>query len=415
MERYDPSICGGISSQTLPHSYYCHGSENPNNPEYAYAYCEPHLLKQHQFIHSISPAVHNQKMPASLSSNALSKPPSTNSLRALLTKSFRKSSIGGGGGRDASGTIIGAGSERHTFTTRYGTKENIYEDVGVGGNSSLVARTKLGMASINASAHQSTDSINKINIEEEFRIVRNQHDRIMGELNLSVEALLMPTQDETELILLRERELNITEGTNPDDTYEEATNDRLSPMQTHQHPNGGNSSCNSGGDMDSGISGSSSSGASYSGSVRYHRTTYLQPPPPSSSCSSTKTLTINECDTQKVQTNNVGLCNSLGTSDANILMNSSKLSCCFYGSDPYKSHPLMCQPQFSCGQNHSAQPTTTQIESISEKVNFWNRLGKLKLSGVFNSSQLQQQQHHQQLQQQNIISQKQSQCGKFLT
>lgn len=179
MERYEPST---PMTATLPHHFYYQSDHL--NPEYSYAYCEPAaILKQ-----SLPPPP--TKLPASASSNTLSKLSSTTSLRALLTKSFRKSS----------NAKIGENGERHTYTTRYGTKENIYEDVTNG------TRGKGAVPTASMHSVHSMDSINKPNYKDELRLVHSHHERIIGELNLSVEELLMPSQAETDEYELRKQE-----------------------------------------------------------------------------------------------------------------------------------------------------------------------------------------------------------------
>lgn len=99
-------------------------------------------------------------------------------------------------------------------------------------------------------------SLNQSMIEEEFRRIQSRHRRILGELNLSVEAMLMP-ESPPQNSPVREPEppapdtLELLNTVGP-------TDELLSPVST--------SAVN--GDMDSGFSGSSSS-ASYVGSLRY--------------------------------------------------------------------------------------------------------------------------------------------------
>jgi len=57
---------------------------------------------------------------------------------------------------------------RHTYVTRYGTEENIYEEIG-----EVSAKRQAAL-------------------EEEVRCVQSRHRRVLGELNLTVEAMLMP-------------------------------------------------------------------------------------------------------------------------------------------------------------------------------------------------------------------------------
>lgn len=314
MNQYETTT-SVISAATLPHSYFSHDP----NPEYSYAYCEPIVTKLNK---SIPDKVGGGAcMTTSMSSNALSKGPSAHSLRALLSKSFRKSSA-------ASVT-----SERHTFTTRYGTKENIYEDVGAG----TVATRR----------SQSSESINKVPVEEELKFVQKQHDRIMGELNLSIEALLMPSQDETDQMERRAEEEEQQRCLQEEE--------RFSPTQIPLHL----MHAVAGGDFDSGISGSSSSGASYSGSMRYRSSMY----PP-------RNLTIYEAPSTSSSSSQL-TARPLPVPEPSVMP--AKMSCCFYGDDR-----LTATNCSGCRPDNSLEP----IESISEKVNFWNKIGKIK--GVFN-------------------------------
>lgn len=308
-----------ISASTLPHSYFAHVD---TNPEYSYAYCEPIVTKLNKSIPDKmgSPT----GISTSISSNALSKGPSAHSLRALLTKSFRKNSAA-------------PGTERHTFTTRYGTKENIYEDVGAG--------------TIATRRSQSSESINKVPVEEELKFVQKQHDRIMGELNLSIEALLMPSQDETELMERRAEEQQHIADSCMDEH-------RFSPTQIPMHI-----LSSSHADFDSGISGSSSSGASYSGSMRQYRSSHMFPP---------RNLTIYEAPSTSSSSSQLTRPQPPDHPPPPPML-PGKISCCFYGT------PNNCP---ECHPVARVDPNLEPIESISEKVNFWNKIGKIK--GVFN-------------------------------
>ncbi|XP_058817325.1 GATA zinc finger domain-containing protein 10-like [Topomyia yanbarensis] len=403
MERYEPAP---ISAATLPSSYLHHhqpSTDSSCNPEYSYAYCEPMVLKQQQSLQqqqqqtqpggqlhpSNIPQIH--KISSSVSSNALSKLPSTNSLRALLSKSFRKSSVSSNSAGTNAGGLGGVPGnvlpEKHTFTTRYGTKENIYEDVGAGSNLGTMASAAKPGASMNSSSMQSFESINKFNLHDELRHVQSQHDRILGELNLSVETLIMPSKDEQDAIEERLHEIHCAQfqdELSQDDCIAAGSSntamihvqERLSP--TTSQPNSG--------DVDSGISGSSSSGASYSSSMLYRTTTMYT--------NNSKTVTINDNadgsgSGMSMMAGNSSIRSSCGSHSgcgsipigyptcggascskmaSNVVIpNSNRLTCCFYSDKLNKNN--------KCNSDH--------LDTLAEKSSFWNKLGKLKISGVF--------------------------------
>lgn len=405
MERYEPAP---ISAATLPSSYLHHhqsSSDSSVNPEYSYAYCEPMMLKQpslqqqqqqqsqqagSQLLPGNIPQIH--KISSSVSSNALSKLPSTNSLRALLSKSFRKSSVSSnaaGTSSGGSGTVGNmATQEKHTFTTRYGTKENIYEDVGAGSNLGTALGGAKAGANTNSSSTQSFESISKFNIHDELRHVQSQHDRILGELNLSVETLIMPSQDEQDAIDERLHEMQCAQyhdELSQDDCIAAGSSnsamihlqERLSP--TTSQPNNG--------DVDSGISGSSSSGASYSSSMLYRTTTMYT--------NNSKTVTINDnaegsgsgmsmmAGSSSIRSScgsnsGCGLGPGAGYSSCGgascskmasnvVIPNSNKITCCFYSDKLSKN----------------SKSNSDHLETLGDKTSFWNKLGKLKISGVF--------------------------------
>ncbi|KAF5273964.1 hypothetical protein FQA39_LY01079 [Lamprigera yunnana] len=146
----------------------------------------------------------------------------------------------GGTSRDAS-FREGTYRTKHTYLTRYGTEENIYEEI------SEVTRARMHAA---AQHQQSIMSLNQSLVEEEVRRVQSGHRRVLGELNLSVEAMLMPNSREGSDDTDRETDDQLADllSVGP-------TDELLSPIPP---------------DLDSGFSGSSS-GASYrsaAGSLR---------------------------------------------------------------------------------------------------------------------------------------------------
>lgn len=179
-----------------------------------------------------------------------SKPPPPNSMRALMMTANRSAC-------KMSPTM------RHMYTTRYGTQENIYEEI----SSEQRLRLLSGGHSM-MSLHQTNS------VEEEFRRVQNRHRRVLGELNLSVEAMLMPSTPPSESpIAQAEAEAQEPETSASTTRLNELlnvvgpTDELLSPVSINAANNNNN---NNTGDIDSGFSGSSSSGgASYLGSLRY--------------------------------------------------------------------------------------------------------------------------------------------------
>lgn len=150
---------------------------------------------------------------------------------------------GGGCGSSRRGSYReGSYRAKHTYLTRYGTEENIYEEI------SEVARARM------RPNQHSMMSLNQSLVEEEVRRVQSGHRRVLGELNLSVEAMLMPSNS-------REGSDDTDRDTEVEDQLADLltvgpTDELLSPV-----PNV---------DLDSGFSGSSS-GASYrsaAGSLR---------------------------------------------------------------------------------------------------------------------------------------------------
>jgi hypothetical protein len=168
-------------------------------------------------------------------------------------------------------------SSRHTYVTRYGTEENIYEEISeVAAKCSQIGEQErlhpphqqhqYRRQQQHRQTNQSQVSLNQSVLEEEVRRVQSRHRRVLGELNLTVEAMLMPPPP------LKDEETtnSSTVGASPPDLLEDLllsvgpTDELLSPA-----------SCSIGGDHDSGFSGSSgtsygfsgSSGASYNTSV----------------------------------------------------------------------------------------------------------------------------------------------------
>ncbi|KAI9581982.1 cell wall protein RBR3 isoform X2 [Glossina fuscipes] len=270
------------------------GATAPYNHVYSYAYYEPGAIKCHTNIpQKDGPTA---IMPASSAIAGTSKSPPRNSIRALLAKSFRSKSSNG-----QSTSSSPSADDRHTYTTRYGTTENLYEEV----NDQKIRKVL------------SDNRIATTNVKEELRRVQHNHFRVLDELNLSLEALIMPQtppdvspnqveDDEgpttsaaavaaiassstgtSAVGLQRPRRGGLLGGASSSSstvsssqqrTLSHASLENLSStlnsieLKDHAHSSCINPEFDEG-DLDSGFSGSgSSSGASYNESLRYYKT-----------------------------------------------------------------------------------------------------------------------------------------------
>ncbi|PSN42957.1 hypothetical protein C0J52_09721 [Blattella germanica] len=157
-------------------------------------------------------------------------------------------------------------NNRHTYVTRYGTEENIYEEISeVAAKCSQLAeqdrlihhQTQQHRRSHqhHRQNHQSQLSLSQSVVEEEVRRVQSRHRRVLGELNLTVEAMLMPPPPSRD----EENGTSSSKGAGPPDLLEDLlmsvgpTDELLSPA-----------SCSLG-DHDSGFSGSSGTSYGFSG------------------------------------------------------------------------------------------------------------------------------------------------------
>lgn len=209
MEKFEPiSSPTTEKCQTLPSSHFHH--------DYSYAYYEPGAAMRHSNIPPPRTDHH---------------PPPPNSIRALLSKRNPNLSTSSTPAKSSSS------SSQH---------ENPYEEI-IG--------TGKGWKQMD---NNSLDSINQNIFKEEFKHVQNLHRRVLGELDLSVEAMIMPTLNDNG------PEISSDE---PVDNLAEMMSSVVSTEELLSPSNLG--ACG-GGDIDSGFSGSSS-GASYVGSLRYHR------------------------------------------------------------------------------------------------------------------------------------------------
>ncbi|XP_030246374.1 protein SPT2 homolog [Drosophila navojoa] len=143
----------------------------PFNHVYSYAYYEPGAAKCHTNV----PA---QGQGNGHHHHAPSKSPPRNSIRALLAKSFRSKSSSHSG-QSTSSSPSAEERDRHTYTTRYGTTENLYEEVSDQKIRKVLSDNRIATSSVG-------------NVKEELRRVQHNHFRVLDELNLSLEALIMP-------------------------------------------------------------------------------------------------------------------------------------------------------------------------------------------------------------------------------
>lgn len=214
MEYFEP-----ISSTSSPVKRY------GNQADYSYAYYEPGAV----MCHSNIPAVDKSGPSTS----------SPKSIRALLAKPKND--------KNQSDP-----KNRHMYTTRYGTQENIYEDV-----SSIGAR----LGSQSSVQSLSTQNCSK----SEFENILHNHYRVLEELNLSVEELLLSTTTKTNL---SPRKITKRSSKPRIKVRNSGTLTGKSDFHTSMH------------ELmigeDSGFSGSSS-GASYIGSLRNYKTALARP------------------------------------------------------------------------------------------------------------------------------------------
>ncbi len=134
-----------------------------NEIQYAYAYYEPGMPMRHQNI----PEYYDEAGP--------SRPPPPNSIRALLSTARRNNLQ-----RTSGKYSINSTNNNNNPHAGNRSQENVYEEIHDG-------EEKRRMQ-----AGDSIMSLDHSMVEEEFRRVHNRHQRVLGELNLDVEEMLMP-------------------------------------------------------------------------------------------------------------------------------------------------------------------------------------------------------------------------------
>lgn len=233
MEKYEPTVKHHHSPNhrglvTLSqHNHKPHGDylNEAHHSDYAYAYYEPGAPMRHQNI----PAGYYEEA-------GPSRAPPPNSIRALLSTA-RKNHMQRTSGKyttQSDGSQLGQRSQ-----------ENVYEEIHDAEKRKMLRESSDSIISLNQSL-----------VEEEFRRVHNRHQRVLGELNLSVEEMLMPPPPTA-----------FIPAASPMSDRQTDPMDFLGNGEVTDGSNGaGNYNNNL--DLDSGFSGSNSS---YIGSLRYQK------------------------------------------------------------------------------------------------------------------------------------------------
>lgn len=229
MERFQPIASPSSASESSSCTSHTSQTSHNSHQDYSYAYYEPGAIMCHSNIPTPEEVAGPSAMP----------PP--NSMRALLLKCKERHQK--------------SPANRHTYQTRYGTHENIYEDVSDEKHSRLVS---------------SAQSLNNDRgcTKKEFQHILNNHYRVLEELNLSVEELLMsssppPTSEPAPLMIKRVPTVQscVVDTLGTQLTSLELKDDHMKSPVSEMLVIG----------EDSGFSGSSS-GASYIGSLRNYKT-----------------------------------------------------------------------------------------------------------------------------------------------
>ncbi|XP_018797773.1 PREDICTED: putative uncharacterized protein DDB_G0291608 [Bactrocera latifrons] len=278
---------------------HAHATHPHTQHDYSYAYYEPGAAMRHS---NIPPP---EMMVPGSAHTIHHAPPPPNSIRALLSKGKKNK-------------LLASPAARHAYQAHYGldggatacdsatlrsmagaTSENFYEEI-----SSNEAALQYHHNNHHHHQHHlrptgashSAGSLNQSLVEEELRRVQSRHHKILGELNLSVEAMLMPEsppsssptncEAPTVSVTTASGQPNIgavatggagslrLSSTSADNICDGnlaellgtvgPTDELLSPVQSSTNA----AFCAA--DLDSGFSGSS--GASYIGSLRIHKT-----------------------------------------------------------------------------------------------------------------------------------------------
>ena len=200
MERYVPTVknqhspkyhhqeSGHLTSLTAPrrkhhqqqHQHQHHQNNTSSDclndiqqQNYSYAYYDPSMSINSQNISGFYEE----------ESGSSSTPPPPNSMRALLlttrrNKTERNCGSYGYGSNSDDSAISSNGSRNH---------ENVYEEIPDSEKHKILMKTEASIVSLNQRM-----------VDEEIQLVQNRHQRTLGELNLSVEEMLMPDAESEE-------------------------------------------------------------------------------------------------------------------------------------------------------------------------------------------------------------------------
>ncbi|KAI8036084.1 hypothetical protein M5D96_011178, partial [Drosophila gunungcola] len=166
--------------------------------DYSYAYYEPGAAMRHSNVPGsasagggvggVSSVVGSSNTTSSSSTSPCSVEPPPNSIRALLSKGKKNKQL------VSPATLQSYQTRYHKLTTKVGPgqSENFYEEINAAALQTSSGSHSGGHHLRSTVGSHSAGSLNQTLVEEELRRVQNRHHKILGELNLSVEAMLMP-------------------------------------------------------------------------------------------------------------------------------------------------------------------------------------------------------------------------------
>ncbi|XP_061402362.1 G-box-binding factor-like, partial [Musca vetustissima] len=314
MEEQWSNIPQTTSMQLLQLQQHQQQQQQQQHHDYSYAYYEPGAAMRHTNIpnsqaipddEDLTPAPPNS-IRALLSKGKKNKilvsPATRQSYQVRLTQQHQKQFANqAAAGATAAATPSAAIAGAATGASNISTPENFYEEISASSTSSS-SNSMTSHRQLRSTSH-SAGSLTQQLVEEELRRVQNRHHKILGELNLSVEAMLMPesppntsptgsnsnsvansgpkeqpTAPTVSVTSASGQPLRLTSSSADnicDPVLVAATATSVAPLSSSATIAAGllQTGCMAATDLDSGFSGSS--GASYIGSLRLHKTNAL--------------------------------------------------------------------------------------------------------------------------------------------